>query len=77
MSQKKSINKKDNKMRTRLVWINRMGERREHSLSYCTKFYAMNYWRENIEGCQGILSIDERRNSKLRLLEVINCVPQD
>jgi hypothetical protein len=56
--------------RTKVFWINRLGERREHSMGFkCSLAYARNWWRENILECQGILSIDERRNTKLQFLE--------
>ncbi len=53
-----------------------MGEERRHSLMKCTLSYARNWWRENILECQGILSIDERRNSKLQFLRVENALSE-
>jgi hypothetical protein len=68
------LNKMKNKpLNTKVNWINRHGEPRQHSLGrVVTFFYAQNWWRENILECQGILSIDERRNSKLKLVSVEN-----
>ena len=58
-------------MVTKVIWQNRKGERREHSMGFqCTRFYAGDWFRRSIQECQGVLSLDERRNSKLRLLEV-------
>ena len=58
-------------MGTKVIWQNRKGEHREHSFGWiCTRFYAGDWWRRSIQECQGVLSLDERRNSKLRLLEV-------
>lgn len=62
---------------TRVIWINRHGKRMAHGLNQCTFFYAQNWWRENILNCQGILSVDERRNSKLRLLAIENHLPPE
>ena len=61
---------------TQVFWINRLGEERRHSLMKCTLSYARNWWRENILECQGTwtLSIDERRNSKLKFLRVENAL---
>ena len=42
----------------------------------CTLAYARNWWRENIQECQGILSIDERRNSKLQFLRAENVLSE-
>ena len=50
---------------TKVIWLNRHGERREHSLVQCTEAYARDWWRRSILECQGILSVDERRNSRL------------
>jgi hypothetical protein len=61
---------------TQVFWINRMGEERRHSLMKCTLSYARNWWRENILECQGILSIDERRNTKLKFLRVENALSE-
>jgi hypothetical protein len=58
-------------MRKTIVhWINRFGEARQHTLSNASESYARNWWRENIEACQGILSVDERRMSQLRLVRI-------
>lgn len=57
--------------KTKVIWLNRFGERREHTLYDATFFYAVNWWRETIANSQGILSVDERRNSKLKLLEIV------
>jgi hypothetical protein len=59
-------------MLTKVIWLNRKGERREHSLLPCTLSYARDWWRRSILECQGILSLDERRTSRLQLLEVQN-----
>lgn len=58
--------------KTIVVWLNRQGEVREHSLSQCTESYARDWWRRSILECQGILTVDERRASKLKLLEIRN-----
>lgn len=59
---------------TKIFWQNRLGEGRRHCLGFrATLSYARNLWRENILECQGILTIDERRNSQLKLLEVVDC----
>jgi len=56
---------------TRVIWINRTGSRMEHSMGFrCTLSYARDWFRRSILECQGILSLDERRTSQLRLLEV-------
>ena len=61
---------------TRVTWRNRMGRLMEHNFGYkVTKFYAGDWWRRSIEECQGILSRDERRESKLRLIEIQNVIP--
>jgi hypothetical protein len=51
-------------------WINRLGEPRQHTVFTDSYFYALNWWRENILECQGILSIDERRTSKLEFVKI-------
>lgn len=51
-------------------WINRKGEPRQHTLFNDSVSYARNWWRENILECQGILSIDEARASKLELVKI-------
>lgn len=57
--------------RTKVVWINRLGERREHTLfDVPTEFYARAWWYDSILACQGVLSVDERRASKLKLLDI-------
>lgn len=58
-------------MNTKVIWLNRQGERREHSLWKASFFYAQNWWRESILESQGILSKEEKRNSKLQLLEIV------
>ncbi len=55
----------------RVIWLNRHGERREQTLWNLSVSYARNWWRENILECQGILTVDERRSSKLKLLEIV------
>lgn len=62
------------KNNTLVFWINRHGESRRHALSKCTFHYALNWFRCNILECQGILSVDEKRNSKLKFLRVENQV---
>lgn len=58
---------------TKIIWINRQGQRREHSMGFmCTLSYARDWFRRNILECQGELSVDEKRNTQLRLLEVID-----
>jgi hypothetical protein len=56
--------------RTIVHWINRFGQHRQHTLFDASKSYARNWWRENIQDCQGVLSVDERRTSHLRLVSV-------
>jgi hypothetical protein len=58
--------------KTKIVWLNRKGEHREVSLLRCTLSFARDWWRRSILECQGILSVDERRMSQLRLLEIQN-----
>lgn len=56
---------------TKVIWLNRKGERREHSMGFrCTLSYARDWWRRSILECQGILSRDESRESQLRLLDI-------
>jgi hypothetical protein len=56
---------------TKIVWLNRKGERCEHSMGFrCTLSYARDWFRRSILECQGILSLDERRESQLRLLDI-------
>ena len=65
---------------TRIVWLNRKGERREHSMGFrCSYAYAMDWFRRSILECQGILSVDERRemHRNLRLLEVRGAVLEE
>jgi hypothetical protein len=58
---------------TKVIWQNRKGERMDHSMGFkCTLSYARDWFRRSVEECQGILSLDERRESKLKLLEVLN-----
>lgn len=60
-------------MQTKIIWLNRKGERREHSLGGVFSYHhALDWFRRSILECQGILSLDERRNSQLKLLEVKN-----
>lgn len=62
-------------MVTKIVWLNRQGQLREHSLGFqSTVAYATDWWRRSILECQGILTVDERRASKLKLLEIRNTV---
>ena len=62
-------------MGTKVIWQNRNGERREHSFGWtCSRFYAGDWFRRSIIECQGILSRDERRNSKLRMVEVVDAL---
>ena len=58
---------------TVIFWINRTGALRFHRLGFrASATYARDYWRWAIHDCQGALSIDERRNSKLRFLRAVN-----
>jgi hypothetical protein len=59
---------------TKVIWLNREGERREHGLYPCTESYARNWFRESIVNSQGILSQDEMKTSKLKLIEIQNAV---
>ena len=60
-------------MSTKVIWQNRLGERREHNFGYqVTLSYARDWFRRSIIECQGVLSIDERRGSKLELIEILN-----
>lgn len=60
---------------TKVIWLNRLGKRMEHSMGFrCTLSYARDWFRRSILECQGILSVDERRQTQLRLLEVNNVV---
>lgn len=64
-------------MLTKVIWINHNGQRMEHTLGCkCTYAYAADWFRRTIQECQGILSQD-RRKSKLKLLEIKNCIPND
>ena len=58
-------------MKTIIYWTNRFGEPKRHVLYNVTYFYALNWWRESILECQGILSVDERRNSQLKLRNIV------
>ena len=63
-------------MNTKIIWQSRDGSRMEHSMGFCcTLSYARDWWRRNILECQGILSTDESRASRLKLLEVQNVCP--
>lgn len=56
---------------TRVTWLNRKGKLTEHNFGWrVTVFYAADWWRRSILECQGYLTEDERRTSKLRLLEI-------
>ena len=60
-------------MTTKVIWLNRKGERMEHSMGFqCTLSYARDWFRRSILECQGILSLDDRRNSQLRLIEIVS-----
>lgn len=60
---------------TRVTWRNRLGRIMEHNFGYkVTRFCVGDWWRRSILECQGILSVDERRDSKLRLLEIRDAV---
>ena len=62
---------------TKVIWLNRNGERREHSLGFqCSLSYARDWFRRSILECQGVLSLDESRNTKLRLIEVVNSLQE-
>lgn len=62
---------------TKVIWTNRHGQKRKHSLYRCTYFYAVNWFRENIVECQGYLTREEKHASKLELLYVLNFAPID
>jgi hypothetical protein len=49
-----------------------MGERREHTLFDATFKYARKWFKTAIEDCQGVLTLDEKKDSKLKLLEIQN-----
>ena len=55
---------------TRVLWLNRNGALRCHALFPATYFYAVDWWRRSILENQGCVSVDERRESQLRLLAV-------
>jgi len=58
---------------TKVIWLNRKGERMEHTMGFkCSYFYALDWFRRSILESQptAFMSRDERRESKLRLLEV-------
>jgi len=56
---------------TKVIWMNRKGERMEHSMGFhCTLSYARDWFRRSILECQGELGRDERRESQLCLIEV-------
>ena len=58
---------------TKVIWINRHGERREHTLGGLFSYtYALDWWRRSILDSQGVFSLDERRNSQLKFLGVKN-----
>ena len=62
-------------MNTKIIWQNRLGELREHSLGVrVSEAYARDLFRWSILECQGIMSRDERRNSKLCLLRIVNAI---
>lgn len=63
-----------NKNLTAVFWINRHGKEMRHALIKCTLNYARNWWRESILECQGILSVDEKRASKLQFLKAENVI---
>ena len=64
-------------MVTKVIWTNRKGERREHSMGFrCTLSYARDWFRRSIVECQGVLSLDESRGTQLCLLEVLNTVEE-
>lgn len=56
---------------TRVTWLSRTGRFMEHNFGWkATVFYSADWWRRSILECQGVLTVDERRNSNLRLLEI-------
>ena len=58
---------------TKVIWQNRKGEQREHSMGFkCSLAYARDWFRRSIQECQGVLSLDERRESKLKLISITN-----
>lgn len=66
---------KNKSLNTKVNWINRHGKPRQHSLG--GKFslaYARDWFRRSILECQGILTTDEQRNSKLKFVSAENCI---
>lgn len=64
---------KNKPLNTKINWINRFGESRQHSLGGKFSYtYALDWFRRSILECQGILTPDEKRNSKLKLVSVEN-----
>ena len=63
---------------TRLIWKTHNGRILEHSLGIrATLFYALDLFRRSIVECQGVLSLDERRNSQFGLIEIQNVLPAE
>jgi hypothetical protein len=57
--------------KTKVIWMNREGQIRSHTLFDASYNYALNWFQTTIIECQGVLTIDEKRNSKLKLLKII------
>jgi hypothetical protein len=58
---------------TKIVWLNRFGQLREHYLGGTFSYtYALDWFRRSIVESQGVLSLDERRTSKLMLVGISN-----
>lgn len=62
-------------MNTQIIYINRQGREMTHTLgARVTKTYANNLFFETIVSCQGVLSEQEKRDSKFRLVAIRNTV---
>ena len=60
-------------MSTKVIWRNRTGRMMLHTMGIrCTIAYARDWWRRSILECQGILTVDERRNSQLELVSILD-----
>ena len=56
--------------KTIVKWINRFGENRQHTLFNRSHNEAREWFKTSILDCQGVLTHDEKRDSKLQLLEI-------
>lgn len=55
----------------KVIWLNRLDKRLEHTLFGCSITYARDWFRRTIEeSSAACLTIDEKRNSKFRLIEI-------